>query len=74
MLVGCDSQETVRAKVFERKRIEKDRLLIKFGYLVNDKAYTDSAVIKNIVIKSDSINVIIDPSNPTKGIPQITEH
>ena len=66
---SCRSQQSVKAKIFERKQIEENRLLIKFGYVVNEKEYIDSSIIKNVVLASDSINVIIDPANPAKAIP-----
>jgi hypothetical protein len=67
----CGNRQEVRAKVFERKEIESNRLIIKYGYQVNGKTFTDSAVIKNVVIGGDSINVIIDPDNPEKGLPDL---
>ena len=73
MLLGCKDQQIVKAKIFERKEIEKDRLLVKYVYLLNNQLYHDSAIIKNVVIGNDSIRVIIDPSNPAKGIPDLTE-
>lgn len=33
--------------------------------------YIDSASVKNTVITSDSIYIIIDPSNPAKSLPDL---
>ena len=72
LLVGsCRDQQIVRAKVFERKQLEGARLAIKYFYIVNGNKFTDSAIIKNTVVGTDSINLIIDPSQPGRSIPDL---
>ncbi|GEO09452.1 DUF3592 domain-containing protein [Segetibacter aerophilus] len=71
VLIGCGQQEQLKAKIFERRDIKGNRLVIRYRYTVDDKVYIDSATVRNIVINSDSITVVIDPSNPGKSIPDI---
>ncbi len=67
---SCKEHQNVKAKIFERKEIRGDKLMIKYNYVAKGHLYLDSAIIKNRVIPGDSINVTIDPSNPRKGSPQ----
>ncbi|MBA2761586.1 MAG: hypothetical protein H0U39_06450 [Segetibacter sp.] len=60
----------MKAKIFERKEIRGDKLMIKYNYVANGQLYIDSATINNRVIPGDSIIVTIDPSNPGKGSPK----
>ncbi len=69
-LASCKEHQNVKAKIFERKEIMGDKLMIKYNYVVKNHLYIDSAIIKSRVIPGDSINVTIDPSNPRKGWPQ----
>jgi hypothetical protein len=68
---GCKQHEQLEAKIFERKRLEGNRILIRYEYRLNNKLYTDSATMANVVMNTDSIRVIIDPANPGKSIPDI---
>ena len=70
---ACGKQQHVRAKVFERRELKENRLSIRYQYKVDEKLYIDSATVANVVIKTDSIYVIIDPSNPGKSIPDIVK-
>lgn len=45
--------------------------MIKYRYVTSDKTYIDSASVKNAIIGSDSINIIIDPALPGKGLPDL---
>ncbi|MCW3107471.1 MAG: hypothetical protein JWQ09_1977 [Segetibacter sp.] len=69
--VSCGQQEQLKAKIFERRELKGNRLMIRYEYSVNNKVYTDSATVANVVINSDSISVIIDPLNPSKSLPDI---
>ncbi len=66
-LAACKEHQNVKAKIFERKEIRGDKLMIKYNYVANGQLYIDSATINNRVIPGDSIIVTIDPSNPRKG-------
>ena len=68
---ACRQQQQLKAKIFERKELKGNRLMIRYQYLVNQTTYTDSATVANVIIDTDSISVIIDPSNPGKSIPDI---
>ena len=69
-LASCKEHQNVKAKIFERKEIRGDKLMIKYNYVANGQLYIDSATIHNRVIPGDSIIVTIDPSNPRKGSPK----
>ncbi|MDQ6814734.1 MAG: hypothetical protein M3040_13415 [Bacteroidota bacterium] len=73
LLTSCGKQEQLKAKIFERREIKGNRLMIHYQYKVNEKAYLDSATISNVIIRNDSIRIIIDPSNPSKSIPDLTK-
>lgn len=68
---ACGRQQQLKAKVFERRELKGNRLLIKYHYDFDNKSYIDSATLPNVVINSDSIFIIIDPSHPGKSIPDI---
>lgn len=70
-LTACRQHQQVKAKIFERRELSKNRLIIKYKYLAGDRIYIDSASVKNTIIGSDSINVIIDPSLPGKSLPDL---
>lgn len=70
-LTSCKQNQQLRAKIFERRQLSKNRLLIKYKYMAGDKIYFDSAVVRNAVINNDSINVIIDSSLPAKSLPDL---
>lgn len=46
--------------------------MIKYKYNTATKKYIDSASVKNVVIGSDSINIIIDPGKPERSLPDFT--
>lgn len=68
---ACRQQQHIKAKIFERRELSKNRLIIKYKYYTGDKVYTDSASVKNTIISNDSINIIIDPSLPGKSLPDL---
>ncbi len=69
-ITSCRNQQQVKAKIFERKEVSKNRLMIKYEYTAAGKTYIDSASVKNIVI--GTINLIIDPANPQRSLPGFT--
>lgn len=73
LFAACGQQQQVKAKVFERRQLQNNRLMIRYQYEVNNKPYTDSATVVNVVINTDSIFVITDPSNPARAIPDFTK-
>lgn len=72
-ILACRDQQQVRAKIFERKEVSENRLIIKYQYTLAGKTYIDSASVKNVVIGNDSINLIIDPANPQRSLPDFTK-
>lgn len=71
ILISCNNQNIVDAKIFERKEQEGNRLLIKYQYTIDGSQYIDSAIIENVVLEGDSIPVKFKVDNPQKAIPQI---
>lgn len=71
LIISCGKRQEVRAKIYERKELANNRLLIRYHYLVNSTSYTDSATVANKVLPNDSINIFIDPENPAKGLPDL---
>ena len=72
IIASCGERQEVKAKIYERKELPNNRLLIRFHYSVNNILYANSANIANKVLPKDSINVFIDPHNPAKGLPDLT--
>jgi len=70
---GCTQKQQLKAKIFERKEISDKRLMIKYRYMVGSRTFVDSASVKNIVIGSDSINIIFDPQNPKASLPDFSQ-
>jgi hypothetical protein len=70
-LSACKNQQQVKAKIFERKELGQNRLVIKYKYLIDNKIYIDSASVRNTVIGNDSINIIIDVTNPAESLPDL---
>lgn len=70
-LSSCRHHQQLKAKIFERRELSKNRLVIKYKYLINNKVYIDSASVKNIIIGSDSINIIVDPSLSGTSLPDL---
>ncbi|MCW3081407.1 hypothetical protein [Segetibacter sp.] len=73
ILVACGQHGQLRAKIFERREMAGNRLMIRYQYIIDDQTYIDSATVANTIINSDSITVLIDPSNPGRSIPDIKE-
>lgn len=71
-ILACRDQQQVKAKIFERKELSENRLIIKYQYTLAGQTYIDSASVKNIVIGNDSITLIIDPSNPQRSLPDFS--
>jgi len=71
-LSACSSHQELKAKIFERKRISNDRLMIKYTYSTGKKTYYDSVFVRNMIIRNDSINIIIDPAHPQRSLPDFT--
>jgi hypothetical protein len=65
-------QQQVKAKIFERKEIDNNRLLLKYKYQSGATTYIDSVTVRNFVIANDSINIIIDPDKPQRSLPDFT--
>jgi hypothetical protein len=73
LIVSCKNQQSVKAKIFERKEVEGNRLLIGYKYVFDNKEYIDSAIITNVVVESDSISVMVNPKSPAKSTPEIEQ-
>ncbi len=48
--------------------MREETLKIKFKYFYNSKEYVDSSIIKNNVMENDSIEVLINKSQPEKAV------
>lgn len=70
-ITACRQQQHLKAKIFERRELSKNRLLIKYRYITGNKVHIDSASVKNTIISNDSISIIIDPSHPGKSLPDL---
>lgn len=71
ILGSCKRDNLIKAKIFERRELARNRLMIYYHYNFKNRIYTDSASVTNNIIKNDSILVLIDPSNPSSGEPQL---
>jgi hypothetical protein len=71
IFTSCGQQQQVKARIFERKELKGNRLMIRYQYAVDEKVYVDSATVGNVIINTDSIPIIIDPANPEKSVPDI---
>ena len=69
-LAGCSGQQNVKAKIFERKHLSANKLLVKYTYKVEDKVFTDSAEIDNQVLTSDTITVSFRQNKPAESSPE----
>ncbi len=70
LFLACKDRLKLKAKIFERKEVQGDKLMIKYKYVANGQFYVDSATVENKIIASDTINVTIDSSEPEKSSPQ----
>ena len=64
LCMACNNERSVKAKIFERKKADSNKLTIKYRYTVDEKPFIDSATLANTVITGDSISITIDPSRP----------
>ena len=64
LFLACNNERSIKAKIFERKKVGSNKLMIKYSYTLNEKSFTDSATLANTVIEGDSINIAVDPSEP----------
>jgi hypothetical protein len=72
IVTSCkQQQQPLKGRIFERKEVDSTMLMIKYRYVVNGKENIDSVTINNRKIDNDSINLMTDPSNPGKAVPQI---
>lgn len=69
--VACNEKKKTMAKIFERKEISENNLMIKYAFVADKKIITDSTIIKNQPINSDSITISYDQSNPQNHTPQV---
>lgn len=74
LFCGCGKQQQLKAKIFERRELKGNRLMLRYRYQVNKDYFSDSATIANVVINTDSILIIIDPDHPQKSIPDIRNY
>jgi hypothetical protein len=73
LAVSCHNQRPLKGKIFERKEFDGNRLMIKYRYTTSGKENIDSVIIKNQKINSDSIDLILQPNNPGKVVPNISQ-
>jgi hypothetical protein len=70
-LIACNSKQTATANIFERREVEENKLMIKYAFTVEGKSITDSTIIDNKILNSDSVSVTYDPSNPSENSIQL---
>jgi hypothetical protein len=68
-MVACSNKSLVRARVYERKEVTNNLIMIKYSYKANGKTLIDSATVRNQVMEGDSINVAVDFRKPGKSKP-----
>jgi nicotinamide riboside kinase len=56
---SCSNKGYVRARVYERKEVKEDLIMIKYSYNLRGKTITDSATVRNKVMEGDSIKVAL---------------
>jgi hypothetical protein len=69
--IGCDSKQTAAAKIFERREVEGNKLMIKYAFTAKGQSIIDSTILDNKVLNSDSISITFDPSNPSDNSLQL---
>ncbi len=70
ILSGCKQQQRSPARIFERKHVDSNRLMIKYEFWTNGTNYSDSVIIENHVLPGDSITVVFDKNHPQKSSPE----
>ena len=71
--VACNSDQTTKARIFERRQIDSTEIMIKYQYTVDSRQYVDSATISNIILPQDTITVKVSSSNPAKSTPHLED-
>lgn len=61
---GCHDSVTTRAKIFERKILSNDSLMIYYSFLNNELIIKDSAIVQKDTIVMDSIDISYAAENP----------
>ena len=72
-LIACNSKQTATAKIFERREVEENKLMIKYAFNVEGRSITDSTIIDNKILNSDSVSVTYDPANPSENSIQLSK-
>lgn len=70
-IAGCESKKTTNAKIFERREVEENKLMIKYAFLAGGTSIIDSSIIDNKVLNTDTVPVIYNPSNPSDNSLQL---
>jgi hypothetical protein len=73
LFISCNNKQRTIAKIFERKEIDGNKLMIKYSFITDGKSITDSTIIDNKVINGDSIFISYDRSNPSETTLQLPE-
>lgn len=68
---SCKQQQKTDARIFERKHLPPNKLQLKYEYKAGTKQYTDSLIIDNQVLKSDTIKVVINSKKPEENVPEL---
>ena len=72
-LTSCESKQKAKAKIFERKEVENNKLMIKYAFSAKGQIIIDSAVVENKVISTDSLSITFDPEDPSKNTLDISK-
>ncbi len=72
IISGCAKQQKTRAKIIERKHLQGNKLQLKYQFTAQTTQYTDSIIVDNDVIESDSLTIELDTKNPGNSKPMFT--
>jgi hypothetical protein len=68
-LQSCTSRKTIDARIYERKEVPENKLMIKYEYRYKNEMHRDSAIVENTIIETDSIILVTKPENGKKAVP-----
>ena len=71
VFAACSNKSYIKARVYERKEVTDNLIMIKYQYLAKGKTFIDSATVRNKVMEGDSIPIALDFRKPGKSKPMI---
>lgn len=73
LTLSCKNQQTTKAKIFERKEVDGNKLLLKYKYNKAGKTFMDSTVVENVIIPDDTIEILIDENDNSRSTVKLPE-